>query len=113
MASFANKHNKMRFDVVIDEFEYCKLSELFEGEDVVHNVRGMYLHKGKMGVAPVFIVPDKKKLVNIPAHLTDTVKEILSDPESIEQINAGVVGFRIYKYESHGKECYGVNFVDM
>lgn len=115
--SFANRFNKTSFGIDTTDFSYTKLSDLYNsredgGGDVVHVINGLFVHKSKLGESPVIIDAGRKLLVNFPAHTAETIKEILSDSESIQAIKDDKVGYTIYEYESHGKKCYGINFVD-
>ena len=53
-------------------------------------------------------------LVDLPAHLTEDVKNILQDAEVIEGIKAGKVGIQIEEYEQkkYKKTCYGIRWVE-
>lgn len=120
MATFASKFNKVRFGIDTSNFEYIKLSDIFNsekdgGNDVVHPINGIFVHSSKNGLgdSPVIIDADAKKLVNLPSHMTETAREILADDEAVEAINNGKVGYTIYEYESHGKKCYSISFVDL
>ncbi len=113
--SFASKYNNtVSFDIDTTGFEFVKLSDLYaKGADTVTKINGMYVCKGKLDTAPVFICADIKALVNIPSHRTQTVKDILNDEEAVQDIRDGKVGFKVYTYESHGKVCYSIRFVDL
>ena len=50
---------------------------------------------------------------NLPSHTAETVHEILADDEAVQTIKDGKVGYTIYEYESHGKKCYSISFVDL
>lgn len=118
MKSFASKYNKTNFEIDTTGFKYVKLGDIFNskeegGKDVVHNINGMYVHKSQLGDSPVIIDVANKRLVNLPSHTADTVREILNDVEAVETIKAGKVGYTIYEYESHSKKCYSISFVDM
>lgn len=96
---------------------YVKLADLYNapengGEKTVHAINGLYVHKSPLGDSPVVIDEANKTLVNLPSHLGETVREILQDPEAVETIKAGKVGYSIYEYDSHGKKCYSITFVD-
>lgn len=117
MKSFANKFNKTSFGVDTTDFKYVKLADLYNapengGEKTVHAINGLYVHKSPLGDSPVVIDEANKTLVNLPSHLGETVREILQDPEAVETIKAGKVGYSIYEYDSHGKKCYSIAFVD-
>lgn len=116
--SFANKHNtenskKFTFEIP-KEFEYANLKDLVAtyGIDHTHKVNALFINtKGKFGEQPV--IATEKELVNAPQHLTETVKDILTDGESLSSINNGAVGFVIYEYENQYGTCYGLNWVDI
>lgn len=113
--SFAKQFNRVSFSVDTTGFEYCKLKDLYTAKtkNKVYRLDGLFVNRSPLGLSPVFIVADLKKLVNIPSHLTETAQTILSDVDAVEQIEGGKVGFTLYTYESHGRECYGVKFVDL
>lgn len=118
MKSFASKFNRSTFGIDTTDFQYTKLADIFNsenegGKDVIHNINGLYVHKSQLGDSPVIIDEKNKRLVNIPSHTADTVREILADDEAVETIKAGKVGYTIYEYESHGKKCYSFSFVDL
>ena len=120
MATFASKFNKVGFGIDTSNFEYIKLADIFNskdngGNDVVHPINGIFVHASKNGLgdSPVIIDAEAKKLVNLPSHMSETAREILADSEAVEAIKNGKVGYTIYEYESHGKKCYNVSFVDL
>lgn len=120
--SFAEKHNKGGIDWGIDTegFEYFDRKDLFEvhGPEHCFVLKGLFINKNKTekelkeyGPSIVAILDDK--MMNLPSHMLEEVESILADPEDIESIKAGKVGFTLRKYESHGKDCYGVKWVDI
>lgn len=112
--SFASKHNATQFEVNTEGFQYFNLETLYENEGagIIYPVLGVYINtKSKYGDAPVIISNDK--FINLPSHLNDTVKNILSDMDDVASIKSGRVGMTIYTYDSHNKKCYSVNWVDM
>lgn len=115
--SFASRFNKAQFDVDVTGFTYVKLSDLYnqtgDKGKKVRTINGMWVHKSQLGDSPVFIVADDKQLVNLPSFVSDTVREILADETAVDAIKNGKVGFTIYEYDSHGKKCYNVRFVDL
>lgn len=118
MKSFASKFNKTTFGIDTTDFQYTKLADIFNsvnegGKDVIHNINGLYVHKSQLGDSPVIIDEKNKRLVNLPAHTAETVREILADDEAVQTIKDGKVGYTIYEYESHGKTCYSISFVDL
>lgn len=118
MKSFASKFNKTTFGIDTTDFKYTKLADIFNskkegGKDVIHNINGLYVHKSQLGDSPVIIDEKNKRLVNLPSHTAETVREILADDEAVQTIKDGKVGYTIYEYESHGKKCYSISFVDL
>lgn len=111
---FSTKYNKVTHQVDTEGFNYTNLANLHkeEGSDVVHQVDWLFIRSGKYGKHPIFINVEKKILINVPAHLTETVEDILRDGEAVEAIKGGKVGFTIYTFESHSKECFGLQFQD-
>lgn len=112
--SFASKFNKTSFGVDTKDFEYIKLADVAKGSsaDEIHPINGMWVHSSPLGDSPVIIDAQAKKLVNLPSHLGETVREILADGDAVQAIKDGKVGYTIYDYQSHNKTCYGINFVD-
>lgn len=132
--SISKKYNKEKlFNINTDGFEYVSLEDLYNErannvvsedfedfdevyeivEETVFQVRGIYINtKGLYDDAPVVALDSA--YVNLPSHLTPICKEILSDPQAIAAINAGRVGFTIYKYEKpqYHKTCYSIKWVD-
>lgn len=115
--SIANKYNKgniFNFTAPKD-FEYRSLHDLFNnnGKDFVYEIKAMYINKkSKFGESPVIATTDC--FVNLPSHLTDTVKEMIRDTEVVDAVNGGHLGFQIYTYETKNRKdlCYSVNWVD-
>ena len=99
-----------------DGAEFKSLKELYNGErgKNTYVVYGLYINKkGKFGDAPVAISEDFS--INLPPHLCDTVKEMLTDKELVEAINAGKFGLEVYEYipKEYNKNCYSVKWVDL
>lgn len=101
------------FDYDPTNVPYTTLGQLFAqyGPQQKYQICAIWVHTSKeYGESPVFALADV--LVNIPKHLTETVKDLLKDSEAVETIKKGNGWFSIYEYESHGKKCYSINFVD-
>lgn len=116
--SFASTYNKTSFGIDTTDFPYVKLRDIYEskdegGNDVIHPLNGLYVHKSELGDSPVLVESEKRRLVNLPSHLGETVREILANPEAVTAIKEGKVGYTIYTYESHKRKCYSISFVDM
>ena len=117
MATFASKYNKTAFGIDTSDFEYVKLSSIYTdkkegGNDVIHDINGIYVNKSPLGFSPVIIDASNNRLVNLPQHMAETCRDILEDSEAIEAIKDGKVGYTIYEYEARGKKCYSIRFVD-
>lgn len=108
------KYNKKGvFDYDPTNVPYTTLGQLFTqyGAQQKYQICAAWLHTSReYGESPVFALSDV--LVNVPKHLTETVREILKDSDAVEEIKAGRGWFSIYEYESHGKQCYSINFCD-
>ena len=98
-----------------EDFEYKSLESLYSSKKGANNlldVKGLYInHKSKFGDAPVLV--SDKFYVNLPKHLCDEVVEMIKDDDVVEAINNGKAMAEIYTYESNGKTCYSVNWVDV
>lgn len=115
--SFASTFNKASFGIDTTNFPFVKLAYIYNdskdgGGDVVHPINGMYIHKSQLGVSPVIIDAENKRLVNLPQFTADTVRDILGNRDAVDAIKANKVGYTIYEYESHARKCYGITFVD-
>lgn len=113
--SFAKSFNKKTFDVDVTDFEYIKLAALYNADapQTVYRVNAMWVTKSPLGESPVFVVAELGKMVNMPSHTATMVREITANAAAVDAIKNGKVGFTVYEYESHGKKCYNVRFVDL
>ena len=117
--SFANRYNKGGFfEIDTAGMQYVSLQWIFANYgNATFVVRGMYINtKGNYGATPAVITDGA--VVNLPEHLTDTVRDIIHDTEAVEDIKQGAVGFTVREYVSKnpkakGKKCYTVNWVDI
>lgn len=121
----ASKYNKQgnRFNYQIPENSghvFVKASELFETipaneKGVV--VRALYINnKGKYGAHGVIVCSEPAILIDCPNHMTDTIRDIMNDDEGVEQINAGKLAVKAYKYDTkNAKEgfAFGLEFIDL
>lgn len=116
---FSEKYNKSSrvFDIDTTGFVFAKLKELYAiNKDDVHVLDGLYINDGgKFDPHPVAILSDERFLVDLPSHMTDTVKDMLKDDESIYSIKKSFVGFKVREYtdKKYGKVCYSVEWVDL
>lgn len=120
----ASKYNKQenRFDYQIPEDSghvFVKASELFEmpnnNDGVV--VRSIYINnKSKYGAHGVLVCSEPEILIDSPNHMTDTIRDIMQDDEAVDQINAGKLAVKAYKYDTkNAKEgfAFGLEFIDL
>lgn len=119
--SFAKQYNRSRlFDVDVEGLEYRNLSDIFDNEDTIWVCEAIYISdKGKHGNHPCVVTHnlngDFRTYLNLPQHMTDMCNNILSDDNAVEAINAGLVGFTIYTYETDKctDTCYSIRWVDL
>ena len=91
----------------------CDVPLVYDAYTQGQNAETNYINvKGKFGDHPVFI--SDGILVDVPPHMTEDTKEMLKDPEMLEAIRSGRIGFHVYKYVSktYKKECYAVALDD-
>lgn len=108
-----NATGKRAFDVDTTNFEFAKLDTIPHGEIV--KLSGLYLHTGRFNTQPVAICAERKQLVNFPTYMCEVTQRILSNPEAVQSIRDGKVGFTTYEYvnETYNKKCTGIAFVDI
>ena len=116
---FAEKYNMCNtiFDIDIKDFEFMDgytFIAMFGGNAV--KIDGLYINKkGRYNDHPVAIIADKKILLDLPSHMTDTVNEVLKDAESIDLIKKGLVGLKAHEYvdKKYNKQCVGFDWCDL
>lgn len=117
MTSFAARYNRGRkFDFDPKDLPYKNLKDLYaaDGDDKVYTLHALYINtKGKYDPNPVAGIDGA--LIDLPAHMTDTVREILADDDAIEFINDNGVGFSVREYlnDKYNTICYTIDFVDL
>ena len=125
--SFASRMNKVnRWNVDTEtflknedgKFVYKSLKDLYEehGKDMVYPCNGVFIisaekSHSKYGATAVLI--GSQSFVNLPSYMIDDVKEILADDQLTQLIQTGHVAYSIHEYDSHGKTCYGLTWVDV
>lgn len=115
--SFAERFNRSnsKFSLSTSGFSYKKLSECYSefGVDKVYEIGAVFINtKNTYGDNPVVAVVDGF-YVNLPSHLLNDCREMMNDEAVVNDINSGLCGFSIYQYNSHGRVCYGVKWVDL
>ena len=108
-----NKGSKFTFKPA-DDPQYVSLEVLYnKNPDQIHDVKALYINtKSRFGDAPCVAI-DPVIIVNLPNHLLETVKEMISDAECVDAINNNEVKFKIYSYKdkTFNKTCYGVEWL--
>lgn len=97
------RFNRPLFTHVMPEgLAFLKLNELDISK--TYTVRMLYINKaGYYGDSAIAVIDSCQ--VNLPAHLTDTVKEIMLDHKAVNEINQGKVAFKIVPYQNiHGRQ---------
>lgn len=119
--TFSKKYNtKKIFNIETENFEYVTLEDLYQNAQSSEEpntpfiIRGIYINKkGLYEATPVAALDDC--YVNLPAHLTETCNQMISDPLAVIAINQGHCGFKIEKYhqKKYNRDCYSVEWVDL
>ena len=95
-----------------DEFKSLKELYLENGMVKEYPVKGVYTYSSKYGES-CFIKSDGYN-IQLPNHMTDTVKAIREDLDAVDQINSGIVAVTIYSYQLPDKypkkDFYSVTF---
>ena len=120
--SFATRHNKATSNVFTyqqtADAPFYKCKDLFaqgytEDKKKPAVVRGCYISRaGKFGPAATLICEGFN--VNLPAHLTDEIDDMMKNADDIADINGGKVGVYAYEYvNSRGSKSYSVRWTDL
>ena len=91
------------------EREFAKLQELTEGTR--YTIQALFINKkGKFGDQGVIYTSNK--IVNLPKHLLELVKELRADSEVTQAINERQLAFEVYSYSTdEGRTGYSINIV--
>ena len=112
MSKFTDRYNKGGHyeKSAPKDATYYKLAQLQEKK--VYPVDALYINtKSKFGDAGVIL--SGESLINLPQHLTPTIKEMRADQELTEAINKGYFGFTVYRYEGSNGTGFSVNWCDI
>ena len=122
MTSFGNKYGRksVTWKVSTAGRKYFKLEDLAAqyAPDKRYIIDCMFINtKSQYGDAPVVGVAEVKEpyMVNLPKHLLNEVRDMISDVEAIEAIQLGRAGFtiRIYNPKGSNRNCYTVDWCDI
>lgn len=118
----ANKYNNTRKQYRYEYPEnpvYIKLKDLPVGTNTepekIYPVKALYISsKGRFGDQPCLAM-GSDTIVNLPSWMLDDVRQMMNDPEATQQINDGLLGFRIrIRAGKNGKKDYtALEWVDM
>lgn len=95
---------------------FMTLEELFKenGKDQKYIVKGVYNYESSYGKGS--FIKSESFNISLPTHLSDTIKSIREDEESVNEINDGKVFVEIYSYtlpdKYPNKVFYSINFVE-
>lgn len=114
MGKLTSKHargTKVFEDEIFNRIQHnVKLSECEVGVEYRVNAVGIST-KGNFGDSPFFVSGDT--LVWLPKHCTETIKEILADPEEVQEIKAGTIGVEVVAYtDNNGVTRHTVAWFD-
>lgn len=107
-----NKGNSIDWNYKTEGFEFKNASELEVGK--IYKVHGCFTTPDSgYGVGGIIILDDC--LLNAPSSYVATVKDIMADTESVEDIKAGKVGVKIDTYVSKKfkRTGYSLEFVEL
>lgn len=103
-----------KFNADLSDLKFIKLETLHENEpDEVYQVTGLYINrKSQFGDRPYLSTPNF--LCDLPKFMLEDIEDMINDPEVVDEINKGIVGFRVTTYYSktYRKKCYSITFVD-
>lgn len=116
--SFAKRFNtptaSFTFEMDGKILPFCDLKAMADqnGIEAVYQLKMLYINKGgKFGDAPCLVTVNN--IINAPSHMLDNVKDILNDQISVNMINNGEVGFKLYSYSNKFGQQYAVEWVDI
>lgn len=112
------KYNKETFkkafeNVSLEGKERVTLAELYArngNTPIIFNAL-LLSNKGKYGMSALVVMDDYTTW--LPSHMTEIVKKILDDEETIEDIKAGRCGISVVEYSKEGRVLYSVDFVEV
>ena len=107
-----NKTNRIEWGVDSSKLPFRKIASVYNDGVRLVKIRGFYFQNGKFGKQANAITDSY--IMNLPRYATETIEQILDDPEAVESIKNGECWVRLYTYHSkiYNKDCFGFNFVD-
>lgn len=96
-----------------EEFKTLKELYMKNGKNKRYLITGLYTYRSVYGEG--CFAKSEGFNISLPSHMTETVKRIREDKESVQQINNGEVFIEIYTYtlpdKYPNKNFYSVNFI--
>ena len=107
-----NKTKRIDWGISTENLPFKKLENIFDEGIKFVKIRGFYLQNGRFGKQANAITDSC--VLYVPAHMTETIEEILNDSEAVKAIKNGECWVSIYKYHSpnYNRDCYSFNFVE-
>lgn len=114
--SFATKYNVLPNPFTFktpDTHPYVKPADLVKahGIEKTYQVKALYVNKGgKFGDEPIIVTPDF--ILNAPTHILELVRNIVTDVDSVNQINDDKVFFKLYEYKNKYGQQFSITWLD-
>lgn len=104
-----SKGNFPTYDFPESKRDFAKLQDLTEGTK--YTIQALFINtKGKFGDQGVIYTEDK--IINLPKHLLELIKDLRSDDEVTSAINSRQLAFEVYSYSTdEGRKGYSINIV--
>lgn len=101
-----------QFTVDNSEFPFVKLRELVPGRE--YPLFGCFVTPDKNGYGEGAVLITADLNVNIPGRYCAKIREFLSDPEVVEQINDGKAAFSYEKVfsEKYKRDAFRITWID-
>lgn len=94
--------------------EFRHLKDLYADEQddrTRYLIKAMFINtKGKFEDNPVMVTD--KELVNVPSHMTETVREMIADEQVVKLVNNDGAFFEIYEYTNNWGTHYSIRFIE-
>lgn len=107
VTKFNNASNKFSYRLGNDA-SYKKLADL--DTTATYSVRGLFVNSKSR--YPHAVAVSDAFYIDLPSHMTETVKAMIDDPETVDAINKALVGVRVYTYTRDGRTLYSAKWVD-
>lgn len=104
-----SKGNFPTYDFPERKRDFVKLQDLTE--NTKYTIQALFINtKGKFGDQGVIYTEDK--IINLPKHLLELIKDLRSDDEVTSAINSRQLAFEVYSYNTdEGRKGYSINIV--